>query len=435
MKRLHVYVLAAYCFVVHFGNLFRFSSAETALGVSTLLGLLLAFSAFNRVPQQISKTPMFKMFAILFVWAFFSSAMSPSGVITAYKSLGILILYLFMSASVSTWEFEKKDLSLVAKFLAAGLLLSGGLTLIDYLGWVNVPYCNQVVSGSHIGSDTSGSYVMQAGGFFPRRSAMAAVFSLSIAASVVIAISEKSWLAKAFYSVSALTGILSVMLTHNRSSVLAIGLALVGYVLLNNTFSMSRRVKIAALAGGFSVVAIVLALIYFPAHVEVYKKKIASLLGGSEHTMTSSDHVRVEMLQNTLKSMASNPMGHGFGPVHSVSGRFAGKFTDPHNLLTSWLWAVGAFAFLWLVLFLRTAFLTVIRAVEMRPELVPYYDAGRVALMAWFFHNMAHNSFGTGLAWLLLGIVISLRQRAKSELQYYQWQQNYYRTAQFGYSP
>ena len=418
MNRLMTFILGTYCIIVHFGNAFRFSRSEVALGVSTILGMILAASAILQFPKQVSKVPIYLVFAVLFGWVALTSVTSPFGVLIAYQLLAALVIYLAMSTSISTWKFDKTRLAFVTFSISLGLLLASGLTIIDFMKWASIPYCNTLHRATRLQDLGGTEYIAQAAGFFLNRSAMAALFSISISMSVMLAFTMRNWIAKAFYAVSATSGLLCMITTHNRSCILSVGFGYVVYILLNKGFSLTRRIKLLSFACLFGFVLLFVALEYFPQHMTALENKLAAFFGGGQRATVESDRLRIVYLQTAVSSVVTNPIGHGFGRVELQSGWFKGS----HNMLTSFIWAAGVFAFLWFVPFFIISFRTIFRAPDVESSVKPFYDAARLSLVVWFIHNMAHETIATGLAWLLLGIIIGLQRQASSlqEAEYLQ---------------
>ncbi|MCA9230515.1 MAG: O-antigen ligase family protein [Planctomycetales bacterium] len=415
MDKFLTLVLAAYCFVVQFGTLFRYGSSEIALGVSTLLALLILLLGVNKIPGQIRQSTVFSWLAVLFGWFVLSSYLSPTGYLAAYYRLAQLILYLAMAAAVCSWGCTEKRLRAITLSVAIGLLISSGLTIIDYKGWVNVPRCNEFVAGDFM-EEGSGSYVMQAGGFFPRRTAMAAFFSLSAAMSLIMALTTRGWLGKSIYGAAGVCGILAILLSHNRSGVLSIIAGVGAYLLFTKSISFNKRLKVISVSTVLGMGILVVAFTYFPDHVEVYKRKLPFLFPeSSDHysdSQSSSDSVRWQNLESAFKSIASNPVGNGLGNVYNPER----GYMNAHNSFTSLLWAGGAITLLWVIPFSISAFKLLFVNVNVPPNTAHYFDAFRFAMVGFFLHNMAHDSLGTGIFWIFLAAVISIRQQEQQSL-------------------
>lgn len=424
MKSLLPLLLASYCFVVQFGSLFRYGSGEGALGVSTGIVLIVIFLGFNGIPRQIRMIPVLSAIALLLGWFVLSSSLSPTGYLGAYRRLGQLMLYLCLAAAISSRDFTDKQLKLVAYSVAIGLLLSSGLTIIDYQGWANIPGCNEVVISSRVGGSNL-DRVSQAGGFFPRRSAMAAVFSLSATVSVIMALAVRGWSSKVLFAVSGLSGILSLFLTHNRSGIAAIVLAMFVYVFLNKSFTFGRRIKTIAFSGVVGIGLLIVLITYFPAQVDIYKGKLPMFFPEASKDYSEEqargDSVRSDNLMTAFKNITSNPFGNGLGYIpHPELG-----YVDAHSSFTILLWAGGVVTLLWMVPFSFRLFKLLFARVNLPPDVLPYFDAFRSALVAFFFNCMVHESLGTGLFWIFLAVVISIRYQGNVDLSAMQRSQYY----------
>ncbi len=414
MNSFLTFALAAYCLVVQFGSLFRASSGIGTLGVSTGLVVLIIFFGFNRIPGQIWRVPVFSGFALLFGWFAFSSFLSPTGSLGAYLELGRFVLYLCFATVVSSWDFTDKRLKIVVYAVTIGLLLSSGLTIIDYRGWVNVPRCNEVVISSEVDSRTD--RVTQAGGFFRTRSAMAAVFSLSVTMSLIMALATPGWREKALFAAAGASGSLAIILSHNRSGLIAIALAMLVYLFFSKSFDLGRRMKLLALSSAMGIGLLVVLSVYFPNHVRVYKSKLPLFFPeasqGYNESQRRGDAVRYENLITAFEELASNPIGNGLGRIlHSERG-----YKNTHNSFTTLLWAGGVFTLLWVVPFSIRAFKLLFANANMPPGSLHYFDAFRFALVAFLINSMAHDSLGTGLFWIFLAVLINIRHQGAASL-------------------
>ncbi len=416
-------ILLAYCLVVHFGVLFRFGTGEAALGVSTVLAFGILFSALFKIPGQVRKTPIFWLFFLLFGWIALSSILSPTGILAAYMRLGQVVLYLGIAAALSTWEFPEKRLRLVAYILGIAVITSCGLTIVDHLGWVNVPYCNSV--GIHAGHssriETLGTttYVERAGGFFARRTAMAAVLSISITALTILALSKTTLLRRLFYAAAAGAGAIAVLLTHNRSCVAGIGITLALYFVLNTRLTMQQRAKAVILGSLLLVGVFFVAKSYFPTHLEIYQNKLSFQFSQEDErskNQVSADSLRSETFLAALDGITDNPFGNGIGYIPTETY----GVVSTHNVITSWIWAAGVFAIVWLIPFTVVAYRTLLSNAHsnFNEQMAPYFDAIRFAWIAWFIHCMAHENFSTGLAWVFIGILASMQRKNAEETQY-----------------
>ena len=408
MSNFLAWTLAAYCFVAQFGSLFRYGLGEGALGASTFLAVLLILLGVSRIPGQLKAIPVLWAFTLLFAWFALSSALSHTGPLGAYRSLAMLVLYLCLAASISSVQFTEKQLRRVAYAIAIGLLLSSSLTIIDFQGWANVPRCNLKTVSTHV-EGLSTKYIIQAAGFFPRRTGMAAVFSLSVTMSVILTLSAKGWISKGIYAAAALSGSFAILLSHNRSGVVAVAFSVGTYFLFSNIITFSTRMKVGVVGSVLAVVFLFLANTYYPDHVDVYKRKFSFLVPGANKTYTksqsSADSVRKENFKIAIKELGNNPFGQGLGRIpHPDRG-----LIDPHNVYTALLWAGGIFTLVWTLPFGITFFKTLFAKVPMAPEALPYFDALRFSILGFIFNNMAHNSLGTGLFWIFLATIISVK--------------------------
>ena len=403
-RKVLVPAFAAYAFSVQFGNFFRLSDAEIVPGLSTLIGLFIIAIGIFRVINGFINDVILQAFMLLLGWLCISSMFSPTDPISAYKLLANFAGYVMLTAVVSRTYVDAAQFRFIWIAIAGGMAISAGLTIVDYIGLINVPRNNEVVISSEVGS----SEIEQATGFFPRRSAMAAVFSTGIAGSILIGILAKGIYTKIWFWSCGLVGALCVLLTHNRSGVLAPLMAIAVYSMFFMRGALSKKVMIAV--AGFTSAALIIAVMafYFPEHLEVYEAKLGHLLPGGEdnaqRNVAKSDYGRIRLFLAALSSLSENPTGHGFGLVKLTQYTFKGS----HNVITGFIWAGGIMFILWLPFFVWIVFqrLRNVASVALSSLSAPYYEATLCGLFAFLLNNMAHESWRTGVAWILFGTVI-----------------------------
>jgi len=419
MSKLLTIALAVYCFVVQFGHLFKISSGAGTLGVSTGIVVLIIFMGFSKIPGKIRSVPVFAGFALLFGWFILSSSLSPTDPRGAYIGLGRLMLYLCLAAAVSSWHFTENRLKVFSYSVAIGLLFSSGLTIVDYRGWVNVPRCNERVIASEV--ESSSDRVTQAGGFFRSRSSMVAYFSLSVTMSLIMALTTQEWKGRALFVASGISGSLAIFLSHNRSGIVAIMFAMLVFLFCTKSFDSRKRMQIFALSGVMGIGLLIILSLYFPNHIRVYKSKLPMIFpnasavsnqSASQSDASRSDGVRIGNLITALKEIGSNPIGNGLGRILTSDK----GYKNTHNSFTTLIWAGGAFTLLWAVPFSIRAFKLLFANADIPPDARCYFDAFRFAVVAFFFNCMAHDSLGTGLFWIFLAVLISIRYQGGADL-------------------
>ncbi len=407
---------ALYMFVVQFGNFFRLSDAEVVPGLSTGIGFLIIGFGIIRMVEAVSTNAVFQALVFLIAWLGLASMFSETGVAAAYRLLGNFTGYVMIAAIASRTTISASQFRFIWIAASAGMALSAFLTVVDYVGIYNVPRNNDVVITSEVGS----RLVEQATGFFPRRSAMAAVFSTVIAGSILIGILERRIIIKGLFWIFGSAGTLCVLLTHNRSGVLAALIALAIYAFALMPGGLIPRLKIG-LAGAVAATLIIAVMWnYFPEHLEVYQSKLGHLIPGSEQStpknVAKSDFGRVRLFLAAVDGLAENPVGNGFGSVKLTGYGYKGS----HNIITAFIWAAGVMFLLWLPLFLWFVYRAMRRigVGSADPEFVPYIEATKCGLIAFVLNNMVHESWGTGAAWILFGLLLCMTRVADNTKRY-----------------
>jgi len=404
-------LLYVYVFVVQMGNFFRVSDQESVPGLSTGIGVVLISVGLFRVLRTFLSQALYQLIVVLFVWISIASIFTLESYYEAYRNLGVMIGYLMLSAVVCGSHVDDAALRRLWLAMALGLGISSGLTIIDYLHIIDVPRNNDVGIVSRLDLVN----VVQASGFFPRRSAMAAVFCISITGALISGLLVKSMWERFFLLGCGLAGTFCILLTHNRSGVLSALLALVGYVILSKRLGLSNRIRIGLGGVLATIVTVTIMYYHFPSHLDVYTQKLGFLFPDAEREISKSDYARVRLFVASIEALGTHPTGHGFGPIY-----LAGYgFKNAHNIFTSFIWASGVAFFIWLpsFLFFLSRELKKLRFLIPATTRSPFLDATLCALGAWVLNNLTHDSLATGAAWILFGAAIGRVRIAKREFR------------------
>lgn len=404
--KVHLLLIFAYAIVVQFGNLFRLSGTEeTGIGLPTFIAVtIIMLGGLNALNNFLSNKTLY-LFLFVALWALFADFVSTYTSENAFYSPIVYILYALMAASVMKVFAVDDSLPKFWAVLAFGVGASSLFTIIDYIGIYNFPFVNEIV----IDTDLGVKGVTQASGFFPRRSAMAAVFSLSIGGFFLLALLLSKIYLRFYYFLAGTLGSICLMLTHNRSGILGITILLLLYLVFSKRYNLSKKIGVLILST-VGVVSIVFVMVkYFPSHLDVYVDKLAYFFDESTE-VRETDYGRILILQTALNSLAENPLGNGFTkiPIKGIG------LMNPHNIITSIVWAAGVLGILWLIYYAYFMYKDVSKTlmISRLHKKSPYIDAILVGLGAWLLGNMVHNSLSTGLAWVFLGILLSFKNRS-----------------------
>jgi len=354
-------LLCIYAFVVPLGTVFRFGTEEGSLGISTILLLSLVTLYILYTIPLLFKKKVFFVLLLLVLWFSFSTLFTPDSIISGYKTLISLIIYIFLAITITRIDLPAKRLKIFFFCLTVGIFLSSGLTLIDFLGVVDVPYANELNRSTHV----AGGNVIQASGFFPRRSAMAAYIALVLPALIPLVVNLQNTILKTITATTYLVSLLCLVAT------------------------------------------------YFSDVVQVYLFRLSvpsSMAGISDDQLArqkESDNMRLYFLSQAVGSLAKNPIGYGFTQIWTE--RYG--LTDPHNIITQVIWGAGLFSFVWLGLFGYLMIKLFVLKISPHNDLFVYFDALKYCLLSWFITGMAHTILCIGLAWIFLGMMLNIRAR------------------------
>ncbi len=316
---------------------------------------------------------------------------------------GQLFCYLLMAGIAAHISFDSVALKKIYFGLVFGLLLSSLITIVDYLKIYDFPFVND----TEIVSKYGGAEAERAGGFFNRRSAMAANLSLFIPMVTIAALEIKKGLGKIIMLVAAGAAFICLFLTLNRSGILAIILVLMIFTAFNKEYGKIKKIKLGFIS---SLIALLIGMVlyfYFPEHIEVYKVKLGISDGGSMagkgSRLAESDGARWFFFVEALKSTLSSPIGHGFAVMYTK--RY--NYLDPHNIISYIVWATGWCGIAW-VIYLFYSLRKILKSNLLKKQFNPYVNGIKYGLMSWLLNNMAHNNMHMGIIWILLGIFISV---------------------------
>lgn len=395
-------LVVGYAFVVHFGVLFRVSVDRDSSGISTILAIAILILGLVPALFFILREPVYVLLVALLALLSFASGMSSPHVAQSLFQASQLGAYIVMSAAVAATIRDPKWLHRFWIGVIFGLAISAGLTIIDFLGILDVPRNNDL----GISTLTSGGRVEQAGGFFFNRTAMAAVFVFGITGASILVIEHKHFLTRVKFAVAAGIGLLAIILTHNRSAVLSAAIAVLTYIVLSGRLRTIRKVKVLLGIVVAMIVCGILLWAYFPRHMAVYVEKLAFVSGSS--VASESDESRIVLFKIAVRSLSVYPFGHGFTDVQY--GLMESQRSSPHNIITGLLWGAGVLFIVWLPFFVFVVRQRLARALKVSAENVAisaHVDAVVYGLFAWLLHNMTHYSLSTGIVWVGLGLAMA----------------------------
>ena len=176
------------------------------------------------------------------------------------------------------------------------------------------------------------------------------------------------------------------------------------YIVYYSEGSLAKRlgsslITVVVAGAFFAVVSI-----FFSEDLFVYVEKL-SFLVEKDGEASRSDASRIYFFIEAIKSLGSSPLGNGFTLMYTdLYG-----FKSPHNIITYLIWATGVLSFVWLPL-LFVQFKKSLRSNRYKHSSGEFYVlAIKLGVISFMLNNMAHNSFNTGIFWLLLGLGVGHR--------------------------
>jgi hypothetical protein len=240
---------------------------------------------------------------------------------------------------------------------------------------------------------------------------MAAYFALviPIAVATPLYVKDLSTRTRALFLAGALTSVVALLLTHNRAGLFGaiISIALTSLYMARSPAKLLRLLLLGAAAA--AIVAWTVST-YFHEQWLVYEGllKLTDVAPDAAFETAESDRIRIILFQYAIRSLATNPVGNGYTLLTGLAGH---PDADAHNIITQLIWAAGLFGIGWLVYFataLAGALRVTLATRNLSDPIARYAVVMASGLLGWFLCGMSHQILGTGMAWLLLGILIKV---------------------------
>ena len=398
------FLVCCYFFIAPFGNVFRFGSQEGSLGIGTVIVLIVVLLTFIKSLSKFFIKKIWFTFFLLLFWLSISSLFGD--VKSAYISLLQLSIYILFAIGITHINFTPHRLKKLFLFTISALLISSTLTIIDFLGVVEIPFFNEFTAGvSIIGERFK---IVGASGPFPRRSAMAAYYGLLLPLIMVYGFLEKEKAKKVFSFITFIVGMIAITITFNRAAPFAVILVALFFIIAGG--GMKLKLKIIFGIIFLSLLGFVAIQTYFPNQMKAirYKMNLTLQIGTYREEdlirQRESDRNRIYLLKESLGKIAENPIGYGLTKVE-MSDR--SSVMNAHNNITQIIWGTGVFGFFWLILFGVQIF-NIFKSKLKGPYYI-YYECIKYGLLGWFLVSITHTNWGIGIMWALFGILVMLK--------------------------
>jgi glycosyltransferase involved in cell wall biosynthesis len=404
-KTIPFWFLCLYMFLIPFGQCFRFQTAENALGISSVLALIMIIWRMPNI-LAILKTNFFvQMLVILSLHlAFTNLQLNGQEQWAAYKTNAMFLIYAGLTAYVIGLSLDQKQQRILFLVMSSAILLSSLLTLIDYRKIIDIPYFNEYI------------YKRGPTGPFLRRSSFAMIWSVYLTFILAYGMqkSEKAVKFLVFFTVGL--GAAAIAITRNRSffySFMAIAL-----LIIIGLYFQHRAIKKALLnlsyflTIGFFMYTIL--AVFFPLKLDQIKKT-GHYSGQAYYSQEQykqvqikskkADQLRLLTLQKAARQIFSKPWGNGISriPIQSFKNK-----VDPHSNLVWLLWATGWIGAIWLLM-IAIWFKQKLRVYNnfFNDQRFPFVFAGA----AWLLTGLVHTNWTMGAGWIMIGILISLKPK------------------------
>ena len=403
-NRLSIYLIYVYTFLVCFGDFQRFGAERGGVGISAILLIILVLMHSGKVITRILSEPILKVILFMIAFSILGIPFYPGEVTAPLIYSAILLFYLAAAAAVCSISFNETHVGAVVFWAVIGILVSCIITLIDHFGVYNFPGVNE----RQIATIYIYTEIKQATGFFPNRSALAAFLSLLLPIFFVTAFYQNR-VFQPLYFFTVIVGATTLLMTHNRSGLIAITLSCIYFLLKYLARRVHQRTVLIIAIPFVAVLLFNLVLYYFPEQLAVYSRHLY-ITGGLDSGISESDYSRIYFFLESLKSILTAPFGHGFSKMYTQKYGLVSQ----HNVVTYIIWSTGVLSFIWITLI-------ALKLKQLFHVTPPFngWDKHLIALKigfgSWLLNNMAHNSINMGMVWIILGLSIYVWHRSVSE--------------------
>lgn len=405
-------LLCSYCFFITLGAFARFSTGISTVGIPSILLVCVIVLKLAAALRMIKKQPILYLWLILLGYIFCVTVFTKGAIsysMYGYRQIGSLLLYIVFAGAVASLKWGEEEVYLLAKFMAAGLVLSASLCIVDTIGLADIPRINDTPSNTDI------PY-----GQFRHRSVMGLYLAVFYSFLFVVADGKKIgavWRWAVLYS--GLYYFWLLIYSRNRSGPAALILAISGYFVFN--FKAQRR-SLLRKVPDFFLIVVAAVVIFAITDSNLFSRYCFRLLNSpvirdvvhlvynpgentNEHfsevgkRVHEADMGRVYLAKGAAAQLLTAPYGAGF-------------INDPHVFFAvDIVYAAGFFGVLWIII------ATVI-GIGIVLKLFRQHHAGNATwaiatgLMGWLLVGAMYNAIYMGIAWALLGVMIRLHDTA-----------------------
>lgn len=409
-KNLAFKLICLYSLLTPLGMMVKFGKEEGSLGITTFILLAILLLLLRSAFRNLSKSIYFVSLLVLIIWLIFASIFSFDPILTVLSGL-TLILYLFTS-TISYEIIDSEDkIFYVFLFFCLGGFISSSATIIDFFGIVKIPGVNEV----EVGTNTDLGTILQASGPFARRSSMAIYFTMIITIGILYAtiIRKISKVSKVLFYTSAITCLIALMLTHNRSGI--VSAFLVSFLILF-FYSKSTKKKIKFILYIFLAFLIIVYLIinFLPDVWHAYQALLRiGDVSSTDAFLEDSDALRFELFKHSFVAILNNPIGHGYSLISDLPD-FDNGLIDPHNIVTQIIWGAGIMGVIWVIyfafkIFRLTAPIIFYKNRQINKHKVVFVFIG--VLASFFVIGMMHTVISTGMVWIFFGCFLRVSKQ------------------------
>jgi hypothetical protein len=404
------WLICFYGFLIPLGSIVKFGSEEGALGASTIVLVLVLTASIKVGVSSMFRNETFLFLLLLILWMIFASFFSYDPYVTVKNSLSLILYLLAAAVAYNILKSEARVFWLLFSFCLGGLI-SGSLTIIDFFGYYDIPGVNEEA----IGTRTELGSILQATGPFARRSSLSVYFTMIITVGILFAVLQTGYSnsVRFYFFYSAIICLFALLLTHNRSGMIT-SFVVPFLVLFFISKSIFTKIKYILFAVFFAIVALQILHTFFPDVWYAYQAllQIGNVASTDVH-LADSDQVRFELFLYSITSIFSNPFGFGYGLMFGIV-EFENGIVDPHNIVTQVIWGAGLVGAILLMLIgwrimgiLRKLYIRRVEVIGSGGAIIIVFGG----LISFFSIGMMHTVISTGIAWIFLGLFLSLAKK------------------------
>lgn len=297
------------------------------------------------------------------------------------------IVYFFLVVYIGGVKHNSTTIENVFLFFYSTLIIINIISIIDYLGFVDIPFVNEYTYDLSISDDFN--KVSDMNSIYRNRSQYSVFLGLTFPISLYYLGKNRM-----IYKFMFLITIISILLCLSRGVMLsAVILLLIKY----------RKRLLKKIFKSFIYIGIIFSIILsiVPTYYGVIEKRFNAQEGSIQ--LSKGDELRISSFTETMEEIHFHPIGYGWGNFYSKLLKQENR--NPHNSYVTIIRAAGIIG----IILIFIVILTELKYLKLYRSIVPNNVILDTLLMMLFF-MVTHDILATTLIWVYIGILLSTKR-------------------------